>query len=174
MPLDCAPYTLWVCFWKWWKSLLQVGLILRPGAHWNAGGRRAGRRSTGNTAWHSVSAYWDAGGLRAGQRTAGRDSMGNTAWHSVSAHWEVVSCNIAKLAMAKLITLNSESDFDEEMDTLMSLYLTSKRQKSVWKSENMKKRKTHGEFALTSEFFDGLSHAPAARSKVVAKQNWLF
>ena len=73
--------------------------------------------------------------------------------------------------MAKLIALNSESDSDEEMDTLMSLYLTSKRQKSVWKSEYIKKRKTHGEFALTSEFFDGLSHAPAARSKVVAKQN---
>ena len=72
--------------------------------------------------------------------------------------------------MAKLIALNSESDSDEEMDTLM-LYLTSKRQTSVWKSEYMKKRKTHGEFALTSEFFDGLSHAPAARSKVVAKQN---
>jgi hypothetical protein len=40
------------------------------------------------------------------------------------------------------------------MDTLMLLYLTSKRQKSLWKSEYMKKRKTHGEFALTSEFCD--------------------
>ena len=40
------------------------------------------------------------------------------------------------------------------MDTLMLLYLTSKRQKSVWKSEYMKKRKTHGEFALTSDFSD--------------------
>ena len=56
--------------------------------------------------------------------------------------------------MAELIALNSESDSDEKMDTLMLLYLTSKRQKSVWKSEYMEKRKTHGEFALTSEFSD--------------------
>jgi len=55
--------------------------------------------------------------------------------------------------MAELIALSSESDSDEEMDTLI-LYLTSKRQKSVWKSEYMKKRKTHGGFALTSEFSD--------------------
>jgi len=54
--------------------------------------------------------------------------------------------------MAELIALISESDSDEEMDTLMLLYLTTKRQKSVWKSEYMKKRKTHGDFALTSEF----------------------
>jgi hypothetical protein len=53
--------------------------------------------------------------------------------------------------MAELIGLSSESDSDKEMDTLV-LYLTSKRQKSVWKSEYMKKRKTHSEFALTSEF----------------------
>jgi len=56
--------------------------------------------------------------------------------------------------MAELIALSSESDSDEEMDTLMLLYLTSKWQKSVWKSKYMKKRKTHGEFALTSEFSD--------------------
>ena len=56
--------------------------------------------------------------------------------------------------MAKLIALSSESDSDEEMNALMLLYLTSKRQKSVWKSEYIKKRKTHGEFALTSEFCD--------------------
>jgi len=56
--------------------------------------------------------------------------------------------------MAELIARSSESDSDEEMDTLMLLYLTSKRQKSVWKSEYMKKRKTHDEFALTSEFRD--------------------
>ena len=56
--------------------------------------------------------------------------------------------------MAELIALSSESDSDEEVDTLMLLYLTSKRQKSVWKSEYKKKRKTHGEFALTSEFSD--------------------
>jgi len=55
--------------------------------------------------------------------------------------------------MAELIALSSESYSDEEMDTLV-LYLTSKRQKSVWKSEYMKKRKTHREFALTSEFCD--------------------
>jgi len=54
--------------------------------------------------------------------------------------------------MAEFIALSSESDSDEEMDTLMLLYFTSKRQNSVWKSEYMKKRKTHGEFALTSEF----------------------
>jgi hypothetical protein len=55
--------------------------------------------------------------------------------------------------MAELI-LSSDSDSDEEMDTQMLLYLTSKRQKSVWKSEYIKNRKTHGEFALTSEFSD--------------------
>ena len=55
--------------------------------------------------------------------------------------------------MAELIALSSESDSDEEMDTLM-LYLTSKRLKSVWKSEYIKTRKTHAEFALTSEFSD--------------------
>jgi hypothetical protein len=40
------------------------------------------------------------------------------------------------------------------MDTLMLFYLTSKRQKSLWRSEYMKKRKTHDDFALTSEFSD--------------------
>jgi hypothetical protein len=54
--------------------------------------------------------------------------------------------------MAEFIALNSESDSDEETDTLMLVYLTSKRQNSAWESEYMKKRKTHGEFALTSEF----------------------
>ena len=56
--------------------------------------------------------------------------------------------------MAELIAVSSESDSDEEMDTLMLLYSTLKLQKSVWKSEYIKKRKTHGEFALTSEFSD--------------------
>ena len=56
--------------------------------------------------------------------------------------------------MAELIAISSESDSDEEMDTLILLYLTSKRQKSVWKSEYIKKRKTHGGFPLTSEFSD--------------------
>jgi len=46
--------------------------------------------------------------------------------------------------MAEFIALSSESDSDEEMDTLILLYLTSKRQKSVWKSKCMKNRKTHG------------------------------
>jgi len=54
--------------------------------------------------------------------------------------------------MAEFIALSSESDSDEEMDTLMLLYLTPKRQNSIWKSEYMKKIKTHVEFALTSEF----------------------
>jgi len=81
-------------------------------------------------------AHWDAGGSRAGRRSAG-----NTAWQSVSAHWEVVSCNLAKWAMAEFIALSSESESDEEMDTLLLLYLTSKRQNSVWKNEYMKKEK---------------------------------
>ena len=54
--------------------------------------------------------------------------------------------------MAELIALSSDSD--EEMDTLVLLYLTSKRQKSVWKSGYIKMGKTHGGFALTSEFSD--------------------
>jgi YD repeat-containing protein len=61
-----------------WQLALKV--TIRPGAHWDSGGRwagqsRAGRPSTGNTAWHSVSAYWDASGRRTGRR-----STGNTAW----------------------------------------------------------------------------------------------
>jgi len=54
--------------------------------------------------------------------------------------------------MAELIALSSESDSNEEMDTLMLLYPPQKWQKSVWVSEYTKKRKIHGEFALTSEF----------------------
>jgi len=43
--------------------ILFSTLTVRPGAHWDAGGRKAGpsrarRRSTRNTAWHSVSAHW--------------------------------------------------------------------------------------------------------------------
>jgi len=56
--------------------------------------------------------------------------------------------------MADFIALSSESDSGEEMDTLKLLCLTSKRQNSVLKSEYIKKRKTHGEFVLTSEFSD--------------------
>ena len=70
------------------------------------------------------------------------DAARETLRDSVNAHWEVVSCSLAKWAMAELIALSSESDSDEEMDTLMLLYLTSKQQKSVWKSGYMKKRKT--------------------------------
>ena len=54
--------------------------------------------------------------------------------------------------MTEFIVLSSESNPDKEMDTPMLFYLTSKRQNSVLKSEYMKKRKTHGEFTLTSEF----------------------
>jgi len=54
--------------------------------------------------------------------------------------------------MAELTALSSESDSDEELDMLMLLYLTSKRQKSVWESKYMERRKTLGEFASTSEF----------------------
>ena len=43
--------------------------------------------------------------------------------------------------MAEFIALSSESESDEEMDTLLLLYLTSKRQNSVWKNEYMKKEK---------------------------------
>jgi hypothetical protein len=56
--------------------------------------------------------------------------------------------------MAELIDLSSESDSETEMDTYTFLYLTSKQKKSMWKSRYMKKRKSHGEFALTSEFSD--------------------
>ena len=96
----------------------------------------------------------DAGGRSARQSRAGRRSMGNTAWHSVSANLEVVSCSLAKWAIAELIALISVSDSDEEMDTLMLLYLTSKRQNSVWKSEYMKERRNYRELALTLKFSD--------------------
>jgi len=52
------------------------------------------------------------------------------------------------------LDLSSESDSDEEMNELLLLYSLSKRNKSIWKSEYMKKRKSHGEFILTSEFSD--------------------
>jgi hypothetical protein len=48
--------------------------------------------------------------------------------------------------MAERIALSLRSGSEEEMDRLMLLYLTSKRQKSVWKKTYMKKRKTQGEF----------------------------
>lgn len=52
------------------------------------------------------------------------------------------------------LDLRSVSDSDEEMDELLLLYSLSKRNKSIWKSAYMKKRKSHGEFILTSEFSD--------------------
>ncbi|KAF0749182.1 protein ANTAGONIST OF LIKE HETEROCHROMATIN PROTEIN 1-like [Aphis craccivora] len=52
------------------------------------------------------------------------------------------------------LDLSSESDSDEEMNELLLLYSLSKRNKSIWKSAYMKKRKSHGEFILTSEFSD--------------------
>ena len=54
--------------------------------------------------------------------------------------------------MAELIALISESDSNEEMETLMLLYPPQTWQKSVWISEYTKKRKIHGEFALMLEF----------------------
>ncbi|KAJ8894728.1 hypothetical protein PR048_000035 [Dryococelus australis] len=45
------------------------------------------------------------------------------------------------------------------MDTEMLVYITSKRNKTIWKSPYMPKRKTHGEFVLKSESSDKqLSH----------------
>ena len=52
------------------------------------------------------------------------------------------------------LDLSSESDSDEEMNELLLLYSLSKRNKSIWKNEYTKKRKSHGEFILTSEFSD--------------------
>jgi hypothetical protein len=43
--------------------------------------------------------------------------------------------------MAELIAPSSESDSDEEIDTLM-FYLASKRQESVWEREYMRNRNT--------------------------------
>jgi len=52
------------------------------------------------------------------------------------------------------LDLSPESDSDEEMDELLLLCSLSKRNKSIWKSAYTKKRKSHGEFVLTSEFSD--------------------
>ena len=40
-------------------------------------------------------AHWDAGGRNAGPTRSRRRSTRSTAWHSVRAHWEVVSCSLA-------------------------------------------------------------------------------
>lgn len=52
-----------------------------------------------------------------------------------------------------LINLSSESDSDDEFDELILLYSLTK-QKKMWKSNFMKKRQSHGEFNLSSEFSD--------------------
>lgn len=52
-----------------------------------------------------------------------------------------------------LINLSSESDSDDEFDELILLYSLTK-QKKTWKSNFMKKRQSHGEFNLSSEFSD--------------------
>ena len=71
-------------------------------------------------------AHWDAGRRRVVHSRPGRRRTRNTAKRSASAHWDVVSCSLAKWAMADLIALSSESESDEERDTLMLLHLTSK------------------------------------------------
>lgn len=53
-----------------------------------------------------------------------------------------------------LLDLSSESDSEEEWETEVLLYDVKKRRKSFWMSNYMKKRRTHGEFALTSELSD--------------------
>lgn len=51
--------------------------------------------------------------------------------------------------------ISDSSDSDNEIEDLILLYCISKRrEKSLWRSDFMKKRKTHGEFKLTSEFDD--------------------
>lgn len=52
---------------------------------------------------------------------------------------------------AEYLDLSSESDSDSKLETLLLLYRKSRKVK-LWKSEYMKKRGTHGEFALTREF----------------------
>jgi hypothetical protein len=79
------------------------------------------------------------------QSRAGRRSTGKTAWRSVSAQWEVVSCNLAKWAMAEFIALSSKIPMKKW--THWCYYISL--EKRVYEKE-----KTHGEFALTSEFCD--------------------
>jgi len=52
-----------------------------------------------------------------------------------------------------LIHLSSESDSDDEFYELILLYSLTK-QKKLWQSNFMKKRKSHSEFNLSSEFSD--------------------
>ncbi|CAH1993157.1 unnamed protein product [Acanthoscelides obtectus] len=52
--------------------------------------------------------------------------------------------------------LDSESESDSEIDTLILLYsISEKRKKSVWMNDYLKKRNTHGEFNLLKELNDG-------------------
>ncbi|KAJ8965548.1 hypothetical protein NQ314_004048 [Rhamnusium bicolor] len=56
--------------------------------------------------------------------------------------------------MAEQFDLSSESDSDADMEINMLVYDMAKRRKSIWKSSYMEKRRSHGEFTLTSEFSD--------------------
>lgn len=60
---------------------------------------------------------------------------------------------MSEMIAENLINLSSESDSDDEFDELNLLYLLSTRKK-LWKSNFIKKRKTHGEFNLSLEFSD--------------------
>ncbi|KAJ8934923.1 hypothetical protein NQ314_013113 [Rhamnusium bicolor] len=56
--------------------------------------------------------------------------------------------------MAEQFDLSSESDSDADMEINMLVYDMAKRRKLIWKSSYMEKRRSHGEFTLTSEFSD--------------------
>ncbi|KAJ8930254.1 hypothetical protein NQ314_016947 [Rhamnusium bicolor] len=56
--------------------------------------------------------------------------------------------------MAEQFDLSSELDSHAEMEINMLVYDMAKRRKSIWKSSYMEKRRSHGEFTLTSEFSD--------------------
>ena len=60
------------------------------------------------------------------------------------------------MAVAKnyLGNLSSDSDSENEFEKVMLLYDICRAKRSVWRSEYMEKRKTHGEFALPSELSD--------------------
>lgn len=61
--------------------------------------------------------------------------------------------SMSNIIAKNLISLSSESDSDDEFDELLLLYSLTKRKK-LWKSNFIKKRKSHGEFNLSSEFSD--------------------
>ena len=60
------------------------------------------------------------------------------------------------MAVAKeyLQNLSSESDSENELEKIMLLHDICRGKRSVWRSEYMEKRTTHGEFALTCELSD--------------------